>query len=101
MDPRDGTVEAKLARLATREHGIVHRPELLATVVSATQIRRRLRKAAVIREFPGGDRVGHRAASVEAGFPAAGRACGNGGVLSGPAAGRVLGLLKGPAPRPE
>src|SRR4051794_3274701 len=101
MDPRDGTVEAKLARLATRAHGIVDRPELLATGVSATQIRRRLRKGALIREFPGVYRVGHRAPSVEARYLAAVRACGNGAVLSGRAAGHPWGLLKGPAPRPE
>jgi hypothetical protein len=46
-------------------------------------------------------RVGHRAPSVEARYLAAVLACGDGAVLSGRAAGHLLGLLGGPAPWPE
>lgn len=46
-------------------------------------------------------RVGHRAASVEAGYLAAPLAAGDGAVLSGRAAGHLLGILRGSPPPPE
>jgi len=46
-------------------------------------------------------RVGHRAPSVEARYIAAVLACGEGALLSGRAAGHLLGLLKGEPPEPE
>jgi very-short-patch-repair endonuclease len=45
--------------------------------------------------------VGHRAPSVEARYLAAVRACGEGALLSGRAAGYLFGALKGLAPPPE
>jgi predicted transcriptional regulator of viral defense system len=101
MDHQDGTVERKLARMATRAHGIVDRDELLRAGISATQVRDRMRKGVLIREFPGVYRVGHRAPSVESHYLAAVRACGEGAVLSGRAAAYLWGLIKGRAPSSE
>jgi hypothetical protein len=78
MRPPGRTVEQKLARMATRAHGIVDRPELLEAGLSVGEIKWRVRKGALIPEFPGVYRVGHRAPSVESHYLAAVRACGNG-----------------------
>jgi Transcriptional regulator, AbiEi antitoxin len=101
MRPLDGTVEQKLAWMATRAHGIVDREELLAAGISAAGIRRRVAKGVLHPEFPGVYRVGHQAPSVESHYLAAVRACGKGAVLSGRAAGYLWGLIRGRAPSPE
>jgi very-short-patch-repair endonuclease len=101
MDPQGRTVERELARMATRAHGIVDREELLGAGLSPTQVRDRVRKGALIREYDGVYRVGHRAPSVESHYLAAVRACGKGAVLSGRAAGYLWGVIKGAVPRPE
>jgi hypothetical protein len=94
-------VEEKLAWMATRAHGIVDWWELRDAGISATEVRGRVRKGALIREFPGVYRVGHRAPSVESSYLAAVRACGKRAVLSGPAAAYLWGLIKGAVPGPE
>jgi very-short-patch-repair endonuclease len=94
-------VEQKVARIATRAHGVVARRELLAAGTSADEVRHRLRTGALIVEFRGVYRAGHRAPSVEARYMAAVLACGEGAVLSGRAAGQLWGLLKGSPPGPE
>jgi hypothetical protein len=101
MRPPDGTVEEKLAWMATRAHGIVDREELLAAGISAAGIKRRVKKGVLHPEFPGVYRVGHRAPSAESHYLAAVRACGKGAVLSGRAAAYLWGLIKGRAPIPE
>ena len=101
MDPSGRTVEQELARIASREHGVVTRAELLRAGISRDEIKQRLRVGALIREYKGVYRVGHRAPSVEARYLAAVRACGPGALLCGRAAGHLLGLLKGPPPPPE
>lgn len=90
-----------MARIAGRAHGVVTRAELLSAGVSEAGVKRRVRKGALIPQYPGVYRVGHAAPSIEASFVAAVKACGRGAVLSGRAAGHLLGLLKGKAPRPE
>ncbi|MFL5893940.1 MAG: hypothetical protein ACJ76Z_02355 [Thermoleophilaceae bacterium] len=52
-------------------------------------------------QFPGVYRVGHDAPSTEATYMAAVKACGEAAVLSGRAAGHLLGLVKGAPPPPE
>jgi very-short-patch-repair endonuclease len=101
MDPQGRTVEEKLAWMATRAHGIVDWWELRNAGISATEVRGRVRKGVLIREFPGVYRVGHRAPTVESSYLAAVRACGKDAVLSGRAAAYLWGLLKGAAPGPE
>jgi very-short-patch-repair endonuclease len=87
--------------LAGGSHGVVTRVELLDAEVTKAQIDLRVRSGALIVEFRGVYRAGHRAPSVEARYLAAVKACGKGAVLSGLAAGYLFGLVRGPAPRPE
>jgi hypothetical protein len=94
-------VDRELARIATRAHGVVTRAQLLAAGISADEIKHRQRTGALIPQHRGVYRVGHRAPSVEARYLAAVLACGEGAVLSGRAAGWLLGLLRGSAPAPE
>jgi hypothetical protein len=101
MRRQSRTVEQRIAEIADNAHGVVTRRELLAVGVSASGIDRRLRKGVLHSEYPGVYRVGHRAPSVEARYIAAVHACGEGAVLSGRAAGHLLGLLKGRPPKPE
>jgi hypothetical protein len=69
--------------------------------VTVAEIRQRLRTGALLREHRSVYRVGHQAPSIEATYLAAVRACGDGALLSGRAAGHLLGVLKGPPPKPE
>ena len=101
MDPQSAPVEQRAARIASRAHGNVTRVELLGAGVSAEQIRRRVRQGLLIPKYPGVYRLGHTAPSVLADYMAAVKACGEGAVLSGCAAGYLLGLLKGEVPPPE
>jgi very-short-patch-repair endonuclease len=81
---------------------VVTRAELLRAGVTKDEIVRRLRTGALLREYPGVYRVGHRAPSVEARYLAAVRACGEEAALSGRAAAYLLGLLpKSAVPPPE
>jgi very-short-patch-repair endonuclease len=101
MRPRSRTVEQELARIADGQHGLVTRAQLLAAGVSAAGIQRRARKGTLIPEHRGVYRVGHRAPSIDARYMAAVLVCGEGALLSGRAAGFLLGLLKGSPPPPE
>jgi len=95
------TVETVVARIASRSHGVVTRRQLLAAGVSEDEIDHRIAAGALLREYRGVYRVGHRAPSVEARYLAAVLACGEGALLSGQAAGHLWGLVKGAAPAPE
>jgi very-short-patch-repair endonuclease len=101
MDPLKTTVHAVIARIASRQHGVVTRTQLLAAGVTAQEIRDRVRSGALLREHRGVYRVGHRAPSVEARYLAAVFACGDDACLSGRAAAHLFGLIKGHAPPPE
>ncbi len=96
-----GTVEGLIAFIASGQHGVVTRGELLAAGITATEIRRRVRMGSLIRVHPGVYRVGHRAASLEANYLAAVKACGGRALLCGRAAARLHCLFKGSAPPPE
>src|SRR5215213_9222564 len=100
MRHQSRTVEEIAARIARGAHGVVTRVELLAARVSEDQITRRVRKGALIPEFPGVYRVGHAAPSVLARYMAAVKACGDRAVLRGRAAGYLLGILKAAVPPP-
>jgi very-short-patch-repair endonuclease len=101
VEHRDGTVEEISAELAYSAHGLVTRRELLKAKVTREEIRSRLASGALILEYRGVYRVGHRAPSLEARYLAAVLACGKGALLSGRSAGYLLGLLKGPEPAPD
>jgi len=96
--PEGGTAEEVLARLGTASHGVVTRAQLRRAGVTDGEIKQRLRIGALIRVHRGVYRVGHRAPSVAARYLAAVSACGERAVLSGRAAGHLLGILKGAAP---
>lgn len=99
--PQGRTVEHELARLAHRSHGVITYSQLIRAAISPAEIKARARSGALLREYRGVYRVGHRAPSVEARYLAAVLACGEGAVLSGRAAAHLWGLLKGPPPAPE
>lgn len=90
-----------IGRQAERAHGLVQRGPLLSADVTVAEIKHRLRSGALLLEYPGIYRVGHRAPRVEASYLAAVWACGEGALLSGRAAACHWGLIKGKPPRPE
>ena len=90
-----------MARIASEAHGVVTRADLRAVQITRDEIDRRVRSGALIVEYRGVYRVGHRAPSVEARYLAAVWACGEGAVLSGRAAGHLWGLLEGSPTAPE
>ena len=94
-------MEQVLGRLGNSAHGLVRRAQLLRLGVTPSEIRHRLCTGALLVEYPGVYRVGHRAPSLEARYLAAVLACGEGALLSGRAAGYLFGALKGLAPPPE
>ena len=101
MGDQSRTVERTIARIANRSHGVVTRKELVRAGVTRRELGRRLERGSLIRVYPGVYRVGHRAPSTEAAYLAAVRACGEGALLSGPAAAHLWGLIKGSAPPPH
>lgn len=101
MEQQGRTVEAEIARIATTSHGVVTRRELLLAGVTAEELRQRLRTGALLLEYRGVYRVGHRAPSVEARYLAAIRACGDGALLCGRAAAHLYGLVRGAPRTPE
>ncbi len=90
-----------MAAIAGDGYGVVIRQELLGAGISDRQIRWRLHTGALLEEYPGVYRVGHRAPSTAATYMAAVKACGDGALLSGRAAAYFWRLLKGSAPPPE
>jgi very-short-patch-repair endonuclease len=89
------------AELASSAYGLATRRQLLGAGVTAAEIRQRLKTGALLREYRGVYRVGHRAPSVEARYLAAVWACGADARLSGRAAAFLFGIVKGSAPEPE
>jgi very-short-patch-repair endonuclease len=89
------------AEIATLQHGVVTRAQLLRAGVAKHEIRHRLDTGWLLHEHRGVYRVGHRAPSLEARYLAAVLACGEDARLSGRAAAHLFGLLKGKAPSPE
>jgi very-short-patch-repair endonuclease len=78
----------------------VTRAELLDAGVTKAQIEARLASGALLPEYRGVYRVGHRAPSIEARYMAAVKAAGRGALLAGGAAAHLLGILKGGPPKP-
>ena len=100
MGPQLVPVEKVIARIASRAHGIVTREELLDAGLTPGEIKRRVKKGALIPRYRGVYRVGHHAPSVEAEYMAAVKACGPGALLCGLAAAFLLGLLRTRTPPP-
>ena len=101
MRSNDRSVDREVARIASRQHGVISLEQLLANGLTRAGVRRRVVKGTLHSEFRGVYRVGHRAPSVEARYLGAVLACGERARLSGFAAAFVYGLIKGSAPPPE
>jgi hypothetical protein len=101
MGAQTRKVERVLGRIASKAHGVVTIAELREAGVSRREVARRLESGLLLPEFRGVYRVGHRAASTEARYAAAVKACGEGSVLSGLAAAWAWGLIRAGAPPPE
>src|SRR3954453_15218093 len=95
------TVQGKIAELAARSYGVVTREELVRAGVTRSEITTRLANGTLISIHRGVFRVGHTAASLEARYLAAVKACGPGSLLSGGAAAHLLHLLRRPPSLPE
>jgi predicted transcriptional regulator of viral defense system len=92
MGPQDRTAEVVIGQIASTQHGVVTRAQLLAAGVSSDEIRWRLREGALLRVHRGVYRVGHKAPSIEARYMAAVLACGPGAALSHRSAADLQGL---------
>lgn len=90
-----------IGQLAFSAHGLVKRHRLLTAGVTPAEIRSRLASGALLPEYRGVYRVGHRAPTIEARYLAAVWACGDKARLCGRAAGYLIGMLKGQPPSPE
>jgi len=101
MGRRGRTVEEVIGAIASGQHGVVTRVQLLQAGATVAEIDGRVRRGSLLTEHRGVYRAGHRAPSMEACYLAAVLACGEGAILSGHAAAHLLGLLRGPAPAPE
>jgi hypothetical protein len=101
MQHQETNADRIIGRIATRSKGIVTRGELLAAGITREAVRQRLNSGALIWEYPGVYRVGHRAPSTAASYLAAVRACGERALLGGRAAAHHMGLIRGPVPPPE
>src|SRR4051794_35464119 len=101
MRPRGRMVDQELARIASGSHGVVTHGALIEAGITRGEIKRRLRSGSLLREHPGVYRVGHRAPNREARYLTAVLACGSGAALSGRSAAHLLGIVRGPQPRPE
>ena len=77
------------------------RRELVAAGLSNDEVDHRVEAGALIRVHPGVFRVGHAAPSLEASYLAAVKACGEGALLFGPAAGFLWRLTRGTVPKPH
>ena len=90
-----------MAQIASKDHGTVARRELIPLGVTDSEIGTRVAKGALIPQYRGVWRVGHRAPSREASYMAAVKAGPLDALLRGPPAGHAWGLVKGRAPAPE
>src|SRR5919108_3408183 len=97
MAAEDGTAERLIEAIATSQHGVVARSQLLRAGLTRQMVDR-LRKGSLLRVYRGIYRVGHRAPSTEARYMAAVLACGEGAVLCGRPAGFLWRLVKGDPP---
>ena len=90
-------VDARLSRLATRQHGIVSRNQLRTLGLTDTQIAHRIRDGRLHRLYRGVYAVGHVRLTQRGRWLAAVAACranGSGSVLSHRAAGWLHGILR-------
>ena len=95
------TVEGLIEEIATRQHGVVTRWQLLQAGLTRHMVDGRIESSHLLRIHRGVYRVGHQAPSIEARYIAAVLACGDGALLAGRAAAFIYGLVRGGPPPPE
>jgi len=91
--PGHETVERRLARIASGQHGIVTREQAVARGITRREFDRRVRNGSLFRLHRGVYRLGHRSPSLLAGYMAATKAGGEGAGVSGLAGAHLLGLV--------
>jgi predicted transcriptional regulator of viral defense system len=101
MRERSRTVAQKVVTVASEQHGVITREQLLGTGMSSSAIGRWTDKGLLIREYAGVYRVGHAAPSTEATYMAAVLVAGDDALLAGRAAAHLMRLLRGAPPPPE
>jgi hypothetical protein len=94
-------VDSRIAELAGRQHGVVSRDQLLEFGYSPSDIKRRLRRTALLGIHRGVYAVGHRSLTQEGRWLAAVLAAGRDAVLSHRSAGQLWGLLPWSGSIPE
>lgn len=99
--PSPDAVGRAIEALASSQHGVVSRRQLLDLGLSEDAIARRHARRELIRLHQGVYAVGHRRLTANARELAAILACGPGAVLSHRSAGRRHGLLRSASPRIE
>jgi predicted transcriptional regulator of viral defense system len=87
-------LDAAIAAIAARQHGVISLDQLRALGLTASAIRARVRRGSLIRLHRGVYAVGHAAIKVEGHLMAAVLACGEGAVLSHRAAAAHLDLRR-------
>jgi hypothetical protein len=92
MQPRG--VQAEIARLAERQHGVVGRSQLVALGLGDRAIDRWCAAGGLHPVYPGVLAVGHRVVSQRARWMAATLACGTGAVLSHWSAAELWGIRR-------
>jgi very-short-patch-repair endonuclease len=101
MGGQGTTADHLVARIASRQHGVITWVQLLEAGLTPRMIERRVEKGTLYRVHRGVYRVGHVAPSTQARYLAAVLAAGEGALLTGKAAGHLMRLLRGPEPPPE
>jgi very-short-patch-repair endonuclease len=101
MGAQGRTVAEAIERIASRQHGLVTRHQLLSAGLTRRMIGRRVGQGSLLRIHRGVYRVGHRAPSIEARYMAAVLACGERALLACRAAAFLYGLVRGGPPPPE
>lgn len=90
-----------MAGLASEQHGVVTRVQLIRVGLTTKEIEHRLSTEALIRVHRGVYRVGHQAPSVDADLLAAVLAGGTGAFLRACSAAHLLGLIRRQPPAPK
>lgn len=93
MDAKGAKVDARIARIAEGQHGVVTRAQLEALGIGRGAISARIRRGALHRIHQGVYAVGHAGLSREGRYMAAVLALGDGAVLSHASAAVLWGLL--------
>jgi Transcriptional regulator, AbiEi antitoxin len=94
MREQSSTADAKVAAIASRQHGIVTREQLAACGIDKSALTRRLRAGRLHRLHPRVFAVGHRGLSWRGRWLAAVLAAGDGAVLSHTSAAALWGFLR-------